>query len=254
VIPEPPAADETPEPATAANLPAAAPSRALVPIAREDDEVPTPPRRGLARRWSLPAWAWLVLAAVVVGGGIVAVVTRPDDDSKRVAALEDEVRAKDAELTQSQADAQQEAFDDVQEVRDEAEQQLSAAASAREQAEQSAEQADARYTALLEAEVARVQDRVMDRACTDADAAGYAQAPKPDPASFGQAEVANLPADSAAEILTRLDTAAINAQVDSCYQTGSDRYLSQTTTTTTLPPEPPADPNAPPPDGAVPAG
>jgi hypothetical protein len=46
--------------------------------------------------------------------------------------------------------------------------------------------------------------------------------------------------------------AAITASVDSCYQTGSDRYLSQTTTTTTAAPEPPVDPSAPPVDGAAP--
>jgi hypothetical protein len=252
--PTEPVAESPPAAASAAgaNLPAATTSRALVPIARPGDGDAGPPRRGLAKRWSLPAWGWLLVGAVVVAGAVVAVATRPDDDSKRLAALEEEVQAKDAELLQAQADAQQQAFDDVQDVRDEAEQQLSAAASAREQAEQSAEQADARYNALLEAEIVRVQEEATNRACSDADAAGYAQAAKPDPATFGPAEVANLPADTAAAILARLDMAAITASVDSCYQTGSDRYLSQTTTTTTAAPEPPADPSAPPVDGAAP--
>jgi hypothetical protein len=225
-----------------------------VPIARpEGGDAPPHTRRGLAARWSLPAWAWLVLGAVVVAGAVLAVATRPDDDTKRVAALEEEVRAKDAELLQAQADAQQQAFDDVQEVRDEAESQLSAAASAREQAEQAAEQAEARYLALVDAEVARVQATAASKACTDSDSAGYAQAAKPDPASFVQEQVANLPADTAAEITARIDMAPITAAVESCYQTGSDRYMSQTTTTTTAPPEPPVDPNAPPADGATPS-
>lgn len=253
--PPPTEAPDAAAAAAGANLPAASPSRALVPIAPPDGaDGPRPNRRGLAKRWSLPAWAWLGLGAVVVAGAVVAVATRPDDDSKLVAALEEEIQAKDAELLQAQADAQQEAFDDVQDVRDEAEQQLSAAASAREQAEQAAEQADARYNALLEAEIVRVQEEANSRACSDADAAGYAQAAKPDPATFGPAEVANLPADTAAAILARLDMAAITASVDSCYQTGSDRYMSQTTTTTTVAPDPPADPNAPPADGGSPPG
>ena len=99
-----------------------------------------------------------------------------------------------------------------------------------------------------------MQQESQTNACSESDAAGYAQAPKPDPSSFAQAEVAHLPADTAAAIIARLDMAAIAGQVDSCYQTGSDRYLSQTTTTTTLPAEPPPDPNAPPADGAAAPG
>ncbi len=201
----------------------------------------------LSRRWALPVWGWLVLgvaaAAVIIG----LVATRPEDDTKQVAELQAQVAAKDAELAQSQADAQQEAFDDVQEVRDEAERQLSDAASAREQAEQALELVTQEYADLVAFEITRVQTEAITQACSTADAAGYAQGARPDPTTFGPAAAEGLPADASVKVLAALDQAAISAKVDECYQTGSDRYLSQTTTTTTttVPPEPAvADPGA----------
>jgi len=195
----------------------------------------------LSRSWALPVWAWLLggaaLAALIVG----LIVTRPEDDSQQVTDLQEQLAAEDAALAQSQADAQQQTFDDVQEVRDEAERQLSDAASAREQAEQASELSTQKYTDLIAFEITRVQADAVAQACSAADAAGYAQAAKPDPSSFGAAAAAGLPDDASTQVLVALDQAAISAKVDECYQTGSARYTAQTTTTTTVAPEPPVD-------------
>lgn len=231
----------------ASTLPAATTSRALVPIPRVEED--PAPRRGLAKRWSLPAWAWLALGTAVVAAGVAAIITRPDDDTKEVATLQAEVASKEAEIVQVQADARQEAFNDVQEVRDEAEQQLSAAADAREQAEEAADLSDARYAELVEYQIGVAQAAANEAACRAGDTAGYKQEAKPDPAKFAPGAVAELPGDTRAAVLAQLDTAAIKAQVDECFENGSNRYLAQTTTTTTTtaPPPPPAvDPNAPP--------
>lgn len=193
--------------------------------------------RGLGTRWGLPIWGWLILGALIAGGAVAAVVTRPDDSTSELASLRSQLSDRDANLAQVEADAQQRIFDDVQEVRDEAEQQLSDAASAREQAEQAQEQSDAKLSELIAFEVARVQAEAVAAACTDADAAGYAQTPAPDASTFGPAAATGLPPDVFNQVIAALDAAAIQAKVDECFQTGNARYLSQTTTTTTLPPE-----------------
>jgi hypothetical protein len=202
-----------------------------------DEPAPPKQHRGLATRWGLPIWGWLILGALIAGGAVAAVVTRPDDSTKELASLRSQLQDKDADLAQVEADAQQSAFDDVQEVRDEAEKQLSDAASAKEQAQQAQEQSDAKLAELVAFEVGRVQAEAVAAACTAADAAGYAQTAAPDASTFGPAAATGLPADVSAQVLASLDNAAIQAKVDECFQTGSARYLSQTTTTTTLPPE-----------------